>query len=89
MNYLIRRQSERYKIIVFIFILLTTDIISIMTLSKVNIFSIGKESYESIQTLSKLWLILSALPLFSPIRYLILSKILSQELKSNNNKYII
>ena len=80
MNYLIRRQSERYKIIVFIFILLTTDIISIMTLSKVNIFSIGQESYESIQTLSKLWLILSALPLFSPIRYLILSKILSQEL---------
>ena len=54
MNYLIRRQSERYKIIVFIFILLTTDIISIITLSKVNIFSIGKESYESIQTLSKL-----------------------------------
>ena len=89
MNYLIRRQSERYKIIVFIFILLTTDIISIMTLSKVNIFSIGKESYESIQTLSKLWLILSALPLFSPIRYLILSKILSQELSSNDNKYII
>ena len=80
MNYLIRRESETYKIIVFIFILLTTDIISIITLSKVNIFSIGKESYESIQTLSKLWLILSALPLFSPIRYLILSKILSQEL---------
>ena len=53
---------------------------SIMTLWKVNIFSVAKESYESIVILAKLWLILSVIPLFLLIRYLILSQILLQKL---------
>ena len=37
-----------------------------------------KESYESILILAKEWLILSVIPLFSLVRYLVLSQILSQ-----------
>ena len=51
---------------------------SIITLWKVNIFSIVKESYESVLILAKLWLMLAAIPLFSLIRCLISSQILSQ-----------
>ena len=51
---------------------------SIITLWNVNIFSIGKESYESILILKKLWLILSAVTSISSLRYLFLSQILLQ-----------
>ena len=47
---------------------------------KVNIFSTGEELYESIRILTKLWSIISVIPLFPPIRYLLLSQILSEEL---------
>ena len=45
---------------------------SIITLWKVNIFPIGKELHESIMIVAKLWLLLSVIPLFSLVRYLIL-----------------
>ena len=50
---------------------------SIKTLWKVSIFSIVKQLYESILMYPKFWLILSIIPFFSLIRYLILSQILS------------
>ena len=50
---------------------------SIVTLWKDNIFSIGKESHESVLIIAKLWLILSVIPLFLLIIYLNLSQILS------------
>ena len=37
---------------------------SIITLEKVNIFSTGKELYELILILPKLWLTISVIPLF-------------------------
>ena len=43
---------------------------SIVTIWKVNIFSIGKELYDSILISPKLRLISSVIPLFLPIRYL-------------------
>ena len=43
---------------------------SIVTIWKVNIFSIGKELYGSILISPKLRLIFSVIPLFLPIRYL-------------------
>ena len=49
---------------------------SITTLWKDSIFSIGKELYESILILAKWWLILTVIPFFSLIRYLTLSQIL-------------
>ena len=62
---------------------------SIITLWKVNIFSIGKELYESIMILANVWLILSVTPLSSLITYLILLQILSHHPQSNNAKYLI
>ena len=56
---------------------------------KIDIFSIGKEWYESILILVKLWLMLSVIPLFSLKRYLILSQISAHPLWSNNTKYLI
>ena len=55
---------------------------------KVNIFSTGKELYESILILAKLWLILSVISFFSRMRYLLLSQVLSNQLQSNNSKYL-
>ena len=54
---------------------------NITTLWKVSVFSIGKEFYESILILAKLWLILSVIPLFH------LEDIYSPE--PNNTKYLI
>ena len=54
---------------------------NITTLWKVCVFSIGKEFYESILILAKLWLILSVIPLFH------LEDIYSPE--PNNTKYLI
>ena len=42
---------------------------SIIMLWKVTVFFLGKELYESILTLAKLWLILYVTPLLSLIRY--------------------
>ena len=61
---------------------------SIMELWKVNIFSIGKELYKSIMVFLNLWLILSVIPLFLLIRYLIISQILS-DYSSKNTKYLV
>ena len=61
---------------------------SILTLWKVDIFSISKEIFDSILILGKLWLILPVIPKFLPVRYLILSQILLHQL-SNNTKYLI
>ena len=61
---------------------------SITELWKVNIFSIGKELYKSIMVFLNLWLILSVIPLFLLIRYLILSQILS-DYSSKNTKYLV
>ena len=58
-------------------LLLTTDLMSIITLWTVNIFSIGKELYKSSLIFAKFWLILSVISLFSLTRYLILSQVLS------------
>ena len=52
---------------------------------KVSVFSIGKELYESILILTKLWLILSVISLFSLIRYLIILEIASYYLRPNNS----
>ena len=49
-------------------ILLTTGLVSIVTLWKVNFFPVGKALYESILILAKLWVILSVTALFSLIR---------------------
>ena len=59
-----------------------------MTLWKVNIYSIGKEPYQSVVIIAKLWLMLSVKSIFLLIRYLILSQLLSHQL-SNNTKYAI
>ena len=59
---------------------------SIITLWNVNTLSISKELYESILISPKLWLMLSVLQLFSLIRYLISSQILSNNLLANNTK---
>ena len=48
-------------------------------------FAIGKKLYQPILILVQLWLILSAIPLFSLVRYLILWKIY---LYFNNAKYL-
>ena len=50
---------------------------SVVTLWKVNISSTGKELNELILIHAKLWLVLSEIPIFSLIRYLTLSQILS------------
>ena len=55
---------------------------------KSQYFFIGKELYESILIIEKLWLILSVIPLFSLTRYLILAQIVSHH-SSNNTKYLI
>ena len=59
-----------------------------MTLWKVNIYSKGKEPYQSNVIIAKLWLMLSVKSIFLLIRYLILSQVLSHQL-SNNTKYAI
>ena len=55
----------------------------------VNVFSIGKELYESILILAKLELILYLILHFSLIRYLILSQIALYLPGANNIKYLI
>ena len=56
---------------------------SIITLRKVSVFSIGKELYESILFLAKLWLRVSVVPHISPSsKVFILLYILS-----DNNKF--
>ena len=62
---------------------------SIITLWKVNIFSIDKELYELILNFSKLWLALSVIPIFSHKRCLIVSKKLSSQSWSNITWYLI
>ena len=78
-------------IVVVIFILINNWLtgLYIITLWKVNIFSVGKELYESILILAKLWIILTVIPLFSFRRYLILSQILPNKLWSNITKHLI
>ena len=61
---------------------------TIIELWKVNIFSIGKEFYKSIMVFLNLWLIISVIPLFLLIRYLIISQILS-DYSSKNTKYLV
>ena len=58
-------------------LLLTSELMSIITLWKNNIFSIDTELYELILISPKVWLIVSVISLFSFVRYLILSQILS------------
>ena len=59
-------------------IILITDLMSTITLRKFSIASIGKESFESILILAKLWLILSVIPRSLLIWYLTLSQFSSQ-----------
>ena len=58
-------------------LLLTSELMNIITLWKDNIFSIDTELYELILISPKVWLVVSVISLFSFIRYLILSQMLS------------
>ena len=69
--------------------LLKTDLMRILTIRKVNAFSSGKESYKSTLIFAKKKKKTYAIPLFAPVRYLILLYMESYFSVPNNTKYIV
>ena len=64
LKFFLRTKLLENLLLVKYLISVSATLMSIITLWKVNVFSIGKELHESILILAKLWLILFVIPFF-------------------------